>query len=392
MKKYIIFFFTLCISTLLAFILPTKAEAYEEVLDQSQTTGGACLTAYSGYNLNQTFIPVKNIITRIDVKMKNRVGGSNIILILKDEGTGQIVVQTNQRMDDGDGWESFNLVGDALGYMLDTDHQHSIWIGTGYYSGDTPPCWLYSSSDAYGNGSRRKGSTDYSGDFTFITYGYDVDMGRDNPEPPPPQEDPPSEEPAQEDPPQDDQPGVSTIPDEAQEKEDVEILEASEDINEPTLQSVIIDNSIVEVEEGIVLVEDEETMKITGTTDPGDTVAVFIGENAYTAIADEDGNWYVVFSISELEDGTYDIDAQSTNGELGSAKINLFTLIKGSQDVVSNEIEEDTNTGLWYNITEGDLRWVSITVLFLLGSILLIILLKRKKKEEEEKGTDARNK
>ncbi|HCC67915.1 TPA: hypothetical protein DEP90_01720, partial [Patescibacteria group bacterium] len=252
--------------------------------------------------------------------------------------------------------------------------------------------WLYSSSDAYGNGSRRKGSTDYSGDFTFITYGYDVDMGRDNPEPPPPQEDPPSEEPAQEDPPQDDQPGVSTIPDEAQEKEDVEILEASEDINEPTLQSVIIDNSIVEVEEGIVLVEDEETMKITGTTDPGDTVAVFIGENAYTAIADEDGNWYVVFSISELEDGTYDIDAQSTNGELGSAKINLFTLIKGSQDVVSNEIEEDTNTGLWYNITEGDLRWVSITVLFLLGSILLIILLKRKKKEEEEKGTDARNK
>jgi metal-sulfur cluster biosynthetic enzyme len=392
MKKFIYLLATVFVSILSFSLVSTAVKAGTEALDQSQTTGGACLTAYSGFNRNQTFMPGFNVLTKVDVKLNNMNGG-DLILIIVDEGTGQQVLQTNMRMGVGEGWESFNLVGDSLGYILDTAHQHSIWIGTGYYT-ESAPCWFYSSAEAYGNGNRRDGAIDIAGDMTFKTYGYDIEMGRENPEPPVEEPEVPEEpatepvtEPVEEETGDMNQPGVSVIPDEAKEVEDVEVAEESEEISDPELSSVIVDSSIVEVVDGEVMVEEDESVKVTGTADPGDTVSVFINDSAYSAVADEDGNWYVVFIISDLEKGEYIVEAQASSEDLGSKKVSLFTLVKGVQEeVVVVVINDDVEQGLWYRLTQGDLTWVSIsTGLLLIGTIILFVVFSKRNKEKGQK-------
>lgn len=387
MKKLHIFLSFLFTSVLFTIALVTSSYAYTEVHDQYQTEGSGCLTAYSGYNHNQTFLPQKNVLTQIQVKLRYMNGG-NLTLTVKDNITGQIVVQKTQRMGVGEDWDTFYFTGDGLGYILDTSHQHSIWIGTDYYAGGEAPCWLYSSSNLYLDGTRRIGLTNKTGDFTFKTYGYDIDMGRDNPEPPPAPEDPEEEAQTEEATPEEEETGTGIIPDTPQDKEDIEVVEESTEVSEPVLDSVIINSAIEELEEGTITIQGEDTVKITGTADAGDTVSVFINESAYTAIADEDGNWYVVFTVADLEDGTYEIEAQATKDELGSKIVSLCSLIIETEETISTEvIAEEEETTIWFDLTQGDLRWVTVaSALTLLGIFLIIfiIIYKRKKKEEKK--------
>ena len=172
MRKSLSFSLALSIFTLFLFISPVKAED-PSVLDQSQTLGGGTTVVYSEYNRNQTFNVTKSILTKIEVLMKDRRGGSTITLTVKDENTGSTIATKSQRMDDGDGWETFDLKGDALGIVVDKTHTFSMWIGTAYYP--TPaPSWEYENSDVYANGTMRSGTNPMTGDYAFKTYGWEL--------------------------------------------------------------------------------------------------------------------------------------------------------------------------------------------------------------------------
>jgi|GEM_PF-6362410 len=170
MKKVLPFFLSFFL--FLNFALPTQIHAYEEAVDQQNTTiSQSSLTIYN-YGHNQTFTPSVNVLTKAQVYVKDRVGGANITMRIRNEENGLTVVNTTQRMGSGTGWEVFNFVGDSLGYIVSVGTIHSIWIETDYFPTDAPK-WVRSNTNAYANGNRRQGATSYPGDdFAFATYGY----------------------------------------------------------------------------------------------------------------------------------------------------------------------------------------------------------------------------
>lgn len=401
MKKSYLLVLGVFLTAFLFFLSPSASYADLYQLDQRQLEGTGCVTAYSGNNHNQTFIDTYNVLTKVGVKMRHMNGG-NVTLTVKDEVTGQVVVSMTQRMGVDEGWIYFDLVDDALGYIIDPEHTHSLWIGTAYYQ--TPaPCWIYTSTDEYSYGVRRQGLVERTGDLTFTTYGYTLDMGRENPDPPPaedpPAEDPPAEDPPVEDPPaedpQDETDGtLGETPDQSEDATDV-IVEEDSSVTSPTLESVIKNDIVVDLtgEEEEVEVVEGDMVKVIGTADPGDEVAVIVGDKAYTATADEDGNWYVLFSIIDFEDGEYTVEAQSQDEDgKGSEKVEMFVLSKNTvSKVVNNTVEEaeeeSEKTSLWDRLYTGDLRYVTLIALLLLvcGLFWLLIIIRRKK-EEKKKG------
>ena len=400
------------------FLFPKYSYADDLYLSgASQLEGTGCLTAYSGYNHNQVFIPTYNVLTKVGVKMRNMNGGS-VTLTVKNAITTQIVLTKTQRMGLGDGWIYFDLVDDALGYVVNSDSFHSIWISTSYYPSDAP-CWVYTSSDVYSDGMRRQGLTIKDGDFTFATYGFDLDMGREDPE-----EDPEEEGETVMVVDEGDGEGESTAensgsesetnsdtsdststeedsvesPDESQDVGDV-VVEESDDVEAPVLDSVIKNQEVLEVDdsEDTVDVLDEDEVKITGTATGGDEVAVIIGEKAYTATADEDGNWYVLFSASDFEDGEYTVEAQSKDEDgKGSEKVGMFILSKSTVSESSDTVvaDETEDTPLLSRLWNGDLWYISLSIALLcLGGLmwLLIFLIKRRKEKEEGKDKGKKN-
>jgi hypothetical protein len=169
-----IFSFLISFLILAIYISPTLALDYYD-LDERQLESTGCTTAYSGYYRNQTFKMDHNVLTKVAFEMKNRNGG-NVTLTVKDEVTSETVFSMSKRMGSGTGWEEFDLIGDALGYIVEPERTYSMWVGTDYYSGEAPPCWTYTSIDMYDKGVMRQGTTPSTGDFTFAIRGYTEDI------------------------------------------------------------------------------------------------------------------------------------------------------------------------------------------------------------------------
>ncbi|MDD4382177.1 MAG: hypothetical protein PHE21_02435 [Candidatus Dojkabacteria bacterium] len=359
------------------FRFPAKAlDMYQ--LDQEQTSFIGGVSVYTEYYRNQTFKVTKGVLTRIDVGMMDRKSGANIILVIQDETTGQNVWTTNHRMDAGDGWETFELTPNDLGLLMDTTHLYSMWIGTSYYAVD-PPAWQYTTnSSSYTLGTRRDGQVEYPGDMVFRTYGYDIDMGRENPDNPPvvPEEEEEipeydgKDEPATED--------KAVVPDKPISATDIDEEDIDEEVIVPALEFVIVDDVIVDSqgEDGLD-VGVESIIKIAGTAGAGDTVYITIGDKAYSAKADDDGNWYVIVSATDIAEGSYDVIAQSKNDDgKASTKATLFKLNVLGEDVVP--IAEEETDIFTYGI-------YVLSGILLLGLIFLVIFFIKRKKKEEKK-------
>ena len=178
MQKFIARLFVIIFSfSFFVPILPTKA--YDITVDQQNTTISQAAVVIYNYGHNQTFTPTKDVLTSVQVYLKDRRAGANITLTVKDETAGETVLQVNQRMDGGTGWEVFDFTGgDPLGYVLTPGNLHSIWIETAYYTTEPIPKWVRTGNDTYTGGTRRQNSTAYSeDDFPFATFGYSLDQG-----------------------------------------------------------------------------------------------------------------------------------------------------------------------------------------------------------------------
>jgi len=382
MKK--ILFFSLLSVLFLPLLYITQVNAIDIYqLDQSQLISDGFTPVYSDLSINQTFKPLKNVLTRIDISMVHRKGGGNIILTVKDENTGEIVITKNQRMDDGDGWEIFDLTGDTQGYIVDPIHRYSIWISTFKYP-DPTPAWLFSiDSSSYLRGTMRSGPTVFEGDFVFKTYGYDMEFGRENPDPViQPVEEEESNEPLETDKLVEEIEAKTVTPDTPVDTFELNDEDIDENVELPLLKLVIVDDVIVDSEkkEGVT-VDQEKILKITGTAGEGDKVAVIVGSKIYTATADEKGNWYVIISTGDIVKGTYTVTAQSKNTEgKGTIQVELFKLnVTDGTEAVANTTEgssEQTNS------FSKILAYIIYSLTGLLVIVLVIFFLYLKKKKE----------
>ncbi len=76
----------------------------------------------------------------------------------------------------------------------------------------------------------------------------------------------------------------------------------------PNLDYVAINNEEAELnEDGDIEVHNQDTVKISGIGNPNDNISIYILDQEYSATVDENGNWFVLFSIQNLEERSHEI-------------------------------------------------------------------------------------
>jgi len=164
----------------------------------------------------------------------------------------------------------------------------------------------------------------------------------------------------------------------------------TEEETEPSivLLSVMVNNESVELMDGDkVLVKADDAVRLAGTADPGKDVFVYFGEKELTATAREDGYWFVLFSITNMEEGQYAVRAG--DGELEEAE-KILTLVLGDSDSLVDPLEDSRN--IIKIVTETKTSYIVPIILvpisFVLGWTLGAFTSKKakvKKKSKKEK-------
>jgi hypothetical protein len=173
----------------------------------------------------------------------------------------------------------------------------------------------------------------------------------------------------------------------AQEEEATAEEEGIEEETEPSvvLLSVMINNESAELIDGdMVSVKADDAVRLAGSAEPNSEVYVYFAEKELTTTAREDGYWFVLFSITNMEEGQYTVRAG--NGELEEAE-KILTLVLGDSDSLVDPLEDSRN--IIKIVTETKTSYIVPIILvplsFVLGWILGAFTSKKGKKEKGKK-------
>lgn len=353
------------------FVPLINTKAYEISVDQQNTVVSGSSVTIASFGHNQTFAPLYDVLTSLRVYLKDRRGGSNITLTVKDS-SDQLVLTKTQRMADGTGWEEFNFVDDALGYKLTPKSKYSIWLETDYYTDAPVPKWVRSGTDAYARGERRQNSTVYSDDdFAFATFGYST-LGDEQDPLPDPGSDPLPEDP------QDPEDEPSDGPDDSQ--DDDVTIQIQEDQNdeeaEGTAQDAISldyiekDGEVYELEGDSIEIKLSEKLVLYGSAMEDTELLIFLGDFAEeNVVTDSFGAWSLEIDLGGYVVGDeFWIAAKYKN----AVEENVLAQL--------SIVDEDTNDSNELKVRENDsdengysLGLILVGVCSLLGLIVLIM-------------------
>jgi hypothetical protein len=173
----------------------------------------------------------------------------------------------------------------------------------------------------------------------------------------------------------------------AQEEEATAEEEGIEEETEPSvvLLSVMINNESAELIDGdMVSVKADDAVRLAGSAEPNSEVYVYFAEKELTTTAREDGYWFVLFSITNMEEGQYTVRAG--DGELEEAE-KVLTLILGDSDSLVDPLEDSRN--IIKIVTETKTSYIVPIILvplsFVLGWILGAFTSKKGKTEKSKK-------
>lgn len=152
-----------------------------------------------------------------------------------------------------------------------------------------------------------------------------------------------------------------------------------------TLLSVMINNESAEILDGeIVSVKPDDAVRLAGSAEPGSEVFIYFGEKEITTTAKENGYWFVLFSITNMQDGQYAV-------RVGEAELEesekVLTLVLGDTDSLIDPLEEKNN--IIRIVTETKTSYIVPIILvplsFVLGWVLGAFTSKKKNKEKGKK-------
>ena len=117
-----------------------------------------------------------------------------------------------------------------------------------------------------------------------------------------------------------------------------EALEETEDITEESssisLNHVLVNNGRVELDEQKrVFVARDDAVRVSGTSNPEASITVYFADREKTVSANEFGHWFVLFSITNMEEKQYVLTAKETDSEEEST--HLVTLAVGIGEEIS---------------------------------------------------------
>ena len=107
----------------------------------------------------------------------------------------------------------------------------------------------------------------------------------------------------------------------------------------PNFNHVAVNNEVIRKEdEGFVKVKYLDAVKIAGSGTPGSTAEVFFGEQSYETIVDEYGNWFVLFSVMNLDIGSYPVEVRFNDL---NEKEHFITLVVVEDETVDNSNSQE---------------------------------------------------
>jgi hypothetical protein len=151
----------------------------------------------------------------------------------------------------------------------------------------------------------------------------------------------------------------------------------------PNLDYIAVNNDVVgKDQEGFLKIYKQDTVKIAGIGSPNDTVKISFDEYEYTAHMDEYGNWFVVFSVQDLEKGSYPVSIQFNDGK--QEHLNTLVIQGGDTMQVSDYSTPQEDTEEVVEEKEGFNTMyipiaISIPVLLVIGAFSGMYISKRKK-------------
>jgi hypothetical protein len=169
----------------------------------------------------------------------------------------------------------------------------------------------------------------------------------------------------------------------------------------PVLDYIAINNTVIEESRSEkVHVVEGDAVKIAGQAQPGAKITIFFGDRQLETAVDKYGNWFVLFSVLNLEDGFYEIKAKLekdenfsslTTSETGEdeKEVVLNTLTLG-EDYREIETEDGKNkalatpTGWLGNIKNKVLISYLIIGILSIGAVVGIVFLSKNKKFKDK--------
>ncbi len=168
----------------------------------------------------------------------------------------------------------------------------------------------------------------------------------------------------------------------AQEEEETTKEETTPSV---TLLSVMINNESAEITDGDkVIVKADDAVRLAGSAKPNSEVYVYFAEKELTTTAREDGYWFILFSITDMEEGQYAVRAGTEKLEEAEK---ILTLVLGNSDSLVDPLEEENN--IIKIITETKTSYIVPIILvplsFVLGWIIGTFTKKKIKRENSKK-------
>ncbi|MDX9739330.1 MAG: hypothetical protein RBT33_03150 [Candidatus Dojkabacteria bacterium] len=151
-----------------------------------------------------------------------------------------------------------------------------------------------------------------------------------------------------------------------------------ENISHPNLDFIAVNNEVIEKKkEAVVSVKVGDAVKIAGIGIPNDAVKITFNSHEYSTTVDENGNWFVLFSVQDIERGSYPVELQF-NEKAEGEKLTVLKIEEG--DTV--EVAQTESIPKEKNI---DLNIYLLVVIFVplslvLGWILRVLFEKKSSK------------
>ncbi|MGI6423633.1 MAG: hypothetical protein ACOX0X_03420 [Candidatus Dojkabacteria bacterium] len=157
----------------------------------------------------------------------------------------------------------------------------------------------------------------------------------------------------------------------------------------PNFDYVAVNNILAsKEEEGFLKIYRDDVIKIAGIGEVGKKIVISLDKEKYETTVDQYGNWFVIFSVQDLDMGSYPVTIEIGNSK---KKEHLITLIveKGDRVEMNNSLnqENEQNSGVVRvgeieidSKTKNILCIILLPTLFVIGVVVGIYIGKRIKK------------
>jgi len=340
--------------------------------------------------LGQTFIPTQNRLDMVQVYLRD-VTESSINLKIVKFSNSEIIAEKVESFRTGDGWKSF-MFNDSI--IIEPGTKYIIKLITP----DNQIKWVWYNNPDYENGSRLdiKG-----GDYLFMTLGSTYT--------PAPEEEEETESSSStttttatttstiststittSTSSATNEPGDEASENEGDQSQTTETTgqEDKQEVEAPDLLYVIRDSDIFNspISE-IIVVEEDDILKIVGTSVPDSRVVLSIGGFIFSSEVNSQGEWEILAYMTNIDIGEFDVLGQTQVDDTRESKTTcLFKIVKqsaeSSQEQTTTSQEEKANWTL--------IIIIGIGILIILVGLLGYILWKKKmaEKKKMKQGTE----